>query len=82
MPITEVDYNQPMVIEKYKKQSGKPMFELVKTPSIKNMSQAPLTKAEHVKKITANEKLLNMTQLGRRSKESIMKPVDAMNQTL
>ena len=84
MPASEVDYNQPMVIEKYKKQAGKPMFEQVQTPSIKNMSQAPLAKAEHVKKITANEKLLHMTQLDRRSNDVgvKIKPIDAMNRTL
>ena len=60
------------------------MFEGVKTPSIKNKSQAPLTKAEHVKKIAANEKLLHMTQLDRRSNEAgvKIKPIEAMNQTL
>ena len=79
MPASEVDYNQPMLIEKYKKQSGKPMFELGKTPSIKNKSQAPLAKGEHVKRITANEKLLHMTALDRRPNESKMKPIEAMN---
>ena len=60
-----------MIIEKYKKQNGKPMFDGLKTPSIKNSLQVPLTKAEHVKKITANENLLNLTALDKSVKADV-----------
>ena len=59
------------------------MFDGVKTPSLKNQSQVPLTKTEHVKRITANENLLHLTALDRRSNNEVrIKPIDPMNQTL
>ena len=60
MPISEVDYNQPMIIEKYNKSDK--MFDGMKTPSLKDMEKkdVPL-KANIVKRITANDKLLGLT---------------------
>jgi len=63
MPVSEVDYNQPMIIEKYNKSElGPKMFDGMKTPSIKDMERkdVPL-KANIVKRITANDKLLGLT---------------------
>ena len=53
-----------MIIEKYKKPGAPNMFDHVKTPSLTEVSVGgkPQTKAEHVQRITANEKLLGLTQ--------------------
>ena len=64
MPVSEVDYNQPMIIEKYNKSDigGPKMFEGMKTPSLKDMEKKDVpVKADHVKRITANDKLLGLT---------------------
>jgi len=75
-----------VVIDKYKNPGAPSMFDHVKTPSLTEMSGVgkPQTKAEHVKRITANEKLLGLTQkINKSSMQKVkIKHIESMNQTL